>query len=69
MLLMKGLRMDLVAAGPDDAPVNRIEIYFGNGNVPIRYFAPTKNAVELGGSKSFAKGAISLQLDTNISIT
>ncbi|KAK4102571.1 putative bifunctional purine Ade1 [Parathielavia hyrcaniae] len=53
VLLAKDLGIGLVVAGPDDAVVDGIEGFFRNTGIPC--FAPTKEAAEIEGSKSFAK--------------
>ncbi|KAK2734621.1 hypothetical protein FQN57_001615 [Myotisia sp. PD_48] len=51
--LAKDLGIGLVIAGPDDAVVDGIEGYFRGSGIPC--FAPTKEAAEIEGSKTFAK--------------
>ncbi|MCJ1349790.1 hypothetical protein MMC31_008031, partial [Peltigera leucophlebia] len=53
VLLAKKLHIGLVVAGPDDVVVDGIEGYFRESGIPC--FAPTKEAAELEGSKTFSK--------------
>ncbi|KAF2231581.1 phosphoribosylamine-glycine ligase [Viridothelium virens] len=53
VVLAKNLQIGLVVVGPDRAVVDGIEGYFRQSGIPC--FAPTKEAAELEGSKSFAK--------------
>ncbi|KAI9791104.1 MAG: hypothetical protein M1816_004335 [Peltula sp. TS41687] len=51
--LAKELNISLVVVGPDDAVADGIEGYFREVGIPC--FAPTREAAEIEGSKTFAK--------------